>query len=570
MKIGSPLFLRTTTAMLLAVGMSSFAVAQSSVPWTGTWSVAPQQTTIDSSFNNLQQQTLRQTLQTSIGGSAARVRISNTFGVQSLTVQDVHLAQSLLDSSGNPTSSTITGTDHLVTFGGSTTATIPAGQTLASDAVAIEATPAENLMVSMYFPNGVDSANSTYHQLAGQNGMFLAAGDVSANSTITTTSTFSSYFYLTDVDVQNSAAIGSVVALGASITDDLATTFNTNRRWTNDLAARLNAVGMQVGVVNKGISGNKLLEDGAGQSALNRFSRDVLSQPNVHWVIFSDDPINDLSDLTSSEEPSYSSLIAGVQQLISQAHASGIKFYCSTLTPNGGRPAADWSTGAETIREQINAFYLSGTSGCDGIVDQAGATADPTDPVQYLPAYNSGDSLHPNDAGHLAIANAVNLGLFSSYFVQPYGGVPAAIPGTVQAENYDTGGQGIGYSVTSTNGTANGYRSDGVDLETTSDTGGGYDLGWTSSEQWFRYTVNVATAGTYTVSFRVTAPNGVTDAFHLSNASGTDLSGPVNISATSGWQTWTTVTASVTLPAGEQVLTLIQDNSGWNVNYMTF
>jgi hypothetical protein len=152
----------------------------------------------------------------------------------------------------------------------------------------------------------------------------------------------------------------------------------------------------------------------------------------------------------------------------------------------------------------------------------------------------------------------------------PYGGVPAALPGTVQAENYDTGGQGLGYNVASINGTGNSYRADGVDLETTTDTGAGLDLGWTAGGQWFKYTVNVATAGTYTVSFRVAALSAVTDAFHLANASGTNLSGSINVPATGAWQTWTTVTASVTLPAGQQVLTLDQDNAGWNLNYMTF
>src|SRR5580698_3203277 len=152
----------------------------------------------------------------------------------------------------------------------------------------------------------------------------------------------------------------------------------------------------------------------------------------------------------------------------------------------------------------------------------------------------------------------------------PYGGTPAPIPGTVQAENYDTGGQGVAYNVTSINGTGNSYRSDGVDLEVTTDTGGGYDLGWTAGGQWFRYTVNVATAGTYTVTFRVAALDAVTDAFHISNSSGTNLSGSVNVPATGGWQTWTNVTTSVTLPAGQQTLTIDQDNAGWHLNYTSF
>jgi len=152
----------------------------------------------------------------------------------------------------------------------------------------------------------------------------------------------------------------------------------------------------------------------------------------------------------------------------------------------------------------------------------------------------------------------------------PYGGTAAAIPGTVLAEKYDTGGQGVGYNVTATNGTDNGFRSDGVDLETTSAPGGGNNIGWTAAGQWFRYTVNVATAGTYTVTFEVASVAGVTDGFHLSNSAGTNLTGSVNVPATGAWQTWTTVTATVTLPVGQQVLTWNQDNAGYNLYSMAF
>jgi chitinase len=152
----------------------------------------------------------------------------------------------------------------------------------------------------------------------------------------------------------------------------------------------------------------------------------------------------------------------------------------------------------------------------------------------------------------------------------PYGGTAAGIPGTVQAANYDTGGQGLAYNVTSVNGTANSYRSDGVDLEACTDTGCGDDIGWTAAGQWFKYTVNVATAGTYTVSLRLAAPSAVTDGLHIANSSGANLSGNINVPATGGWQTWTTVTASVTLPAGQQTLTLDQDNGGWNIHQLTF
>jgi hypothetical protein len=152
----------------------------------------------------------------------------------------------------------------------------------------------------------------------------------------------------------------------------------------------------------------------------------------------------------------------------------------------------------------------------------------------------------------------------------PYGGTPAAVPGTVYAANYDTGGQGVAYNVTSVNGTANSYRPDGVDLEVCSDTGCGYDLGWTAAGQWFKYTVDVAAAGTYTVSFRLASPGGVTDALHIANSAGTNLSGDINAPDTGGWQDWATVTGSVTLPAGVQTLTVDQDNAGWNIYYMAF
>jgi Glycosyl hydrolase family 99/Carbohydrate binding module (family 6) len=152
----------------------------------------------------------------------------------------------------------------------------------------------------------------------------------------------------------------------------------------------------------------------------------------------------------------------------------------------------------------------------------------------------------------------------------PYGNAPAAIPGTLEAENYDTGGSGVAYTVGSVNGTANRYRSDGVDLEATAASGGGFNLGWTSAGQWFRYTVKVATASTYTVSFEVAAPSAVTGAFHLSGSAGASLSARVNVPATGNWQAWQTVTATVTLPAGQQVLTLTEDNAGWNLNKATF
>ncbi|WP_369372158.1 carbohydrate-binding protein [Promicromonospora sp. Populi] len=183
---------------------------------------------------------------------------------------------------------------------------------------------------------------------------------------------------------------------------------------------------------------------------------------------------------------------------------------------------------------------------------------------------NGGGTPYINNSGGFAASLSGNSWQTGTPVEGPFGGTPAAVPGTVQAENYNTGGQGVAYSVNSINGNANGYRADGVDLETTSDTGGGHNLGWTSTGQWFHYTVNVATARTYTVALRVAAPSAVTNALHLVSASGTNLSGNVSLPATGGWQTWTTVTTQVTLPAGVQTLTVYQDNGGWNLNSLQF
>jgi lysophospholipase L1-like esterase len=213
---------------------------------------------------------------------------------------------------------------------------------------------------------------------------------------------------LDGMDVRGRDISGSVVTFGASITAGVKSTPGTNRSWPSVLAMRLADAGLHITVLNKGISGNRLLVDGAGKSALSRFSWDVLSQPDVHWVIFSDDPINDLG--STRPAPTADELIAGIQQLIAQAHQKHIQFFCSTLTPYEG--ASYWTPSGEAARERINTFLRSSKSGCDGVIDQDDITHDPAHPTRYLPAYDSGDHLHPNDAGHRAIANSIDLSLF--------------------------------------------------------------------------------------------------------------------------------------------------------------
>jgi len=265
-----------------------------------------------------------------------------------------------------------------------------------------------------------------------------------------------------------------------------------------------------------------------------------------------------------------------------------------TTSDTGGGYDLGWTTGGQWFKYTVNvatagtytvslrvaspnavtdAFHLSNSSGANL---SGSVTVPATGGYQAWTTVTASVTLPAGQQVLTLVEDNVNWNINYLSFAAsgggeaPYGGSPAAIPGTIQAENYDTGGQGVAYNVTSINGTGNSYRSNGVDLETTSDTGGGYDLGWTTGGQWFKYTVNVATAGTYTVSLRVASPNAVTDAFHLSNSSGANLSGSVTVPATGGYQAWTTVTASVTLPAGQQVLTLVEDNVNWNINYLSF
>jgi lysophospholipase L1-like esterase len=523
-------------------------------PWTGTWGVTPQ-----SGGQSFAQQTLRQIVYTSIAGSSARIRLSNLFGSQAVSLADVHIALAGTGSSIQP------GTDHVVTFGGSGSVTIGAGAEVNSDAVSMSIPSRSAVAISFYLPNS--TAVQTYHQFSFQTN-YVANGDVSGNTNLTVTSTPSSYFFLTNLDVQDAAATGAVVTFGASITDGYGSSQNANHRWSNFLAQRLSTAGIDVGVVNQGVSGNQLLNDSNTLSALHRFQHDGVGQPNVRWLIFSDDPINDVgnnSSITGAQ------LISGAQQLISQAHAAGLKFLCSTLTPFHG--ASYWTSAGETARGQYNAFVRGSSSGCDGLIDQDTATHDPSNPTQFLPAYDTGDHLHPNDAGYQAIANSVNLGFFAATAEGPFGGNPAPVPGTVQLENYDLGGEGVAYHDVDVANSGGQYRSDGVDVEVCGDTGGGYDVGWTSNGEWLKYTVNVATAGAYTVSLRVASVAAVgtnAGSLHLQTPSGTNLSGAVNVPGTGGWQTYTTITASVTLPAGQQIIELFEDAGGYNLNSMTF
>jgi lysophospholipase L1-like esterase len=350
---------------------------------------------------NITPGTLRQIVHTSVGGSEVRIRLSNLFGDQPLFIEDVHLA---LRSAG---SAIVAESDRQLRFGGRAFVVIPPGQSITSDPIAFAVPALSDLAVSMYLPKEIDSV--TFHATTHQTS-YLADGDLNASTDLPNARTTKGGYFLTNVDVQATGLQGAVVALGASITEGYKARDDTGAQWPSVLARRLAGAGIPIGVLNEGISGNRLLVDGAGQSAEKRFTRDVLDQPGVRWVIFADDPINDLG--STRPLPTASQLIHATSRLIAAAHRHHVQFFCSTLTPYEG--ANYWSPAEEVSREQFNAFVTSRTSGCDAVIDQDRATHDPDRPTRFLPAFDSGDHLHPNDAGHQAIGDSINLGLFEN------------------------------------------------------------------------------------------------------------------------------------------------------------
>jgi lysophospholipase L1-like esterase len=359
-------------------------------------------------FNN---QTVRNIVYTSVGGSELRVRLSNTFGTTALRIGRVSVGVELTGAQLVP------GTSHPVTFGGRTSVTVAAGAQVVSDPVSLQVSPLEDLAVSVYLP--VATGPATYHAGAQQTN-YVASGNHAGNvSAAAYTTTATSWYFLDGVDVSNAQAPGSIVAFGDSITDGAASQVGANDRWPNFLARRLDA---QLGanapsVVDEGIGGNRVLNDSAcfGVNALARFGRDVLSQTGVKDVIL----LEGINDIGFSQTPnagctapntnvSATQIERGYEQIISRAHAAGLKIFGGTLTPFKG--AAYWSPAAEVKREAVNNWIR--TSGAfDGVIDFAKAVQSSFDPLYFNPAYNSGDNLHPNDAGYEAMGNAIDLSL---------------------------------------------------------------------------------------------------------------------------------------------------------------
>jgi lysophospholipase L1-like esterase len=354
--------------------------------------------------NGVINQTIRMVVHTTVGGSAVRVRLSNLYGANPLPVGAVDVA--VQSSGGNA----VAGTHHAATFSGSATTTIPAGTEVAGDALDMTVTPEENLLVSVYYPGNAGA--SSWHYLASDTTYYSASGNFAADDTTANyPASDGAWYYVDGLDVESTTAQGTLVAFGDSITDGAGSTPAANSRWPNDLARRLQAQsgGPAFGVVDAGIGGNRLLTDTGdqfGTSALHRFAHDALGQPGVKAVILLEG-INDIGvNLGPNGALTAQDLINGYQTLIQQAHAADVKIYGATILPFAG--AGTYTSGGESIRETVNQWILTGGA-FDGAFDLSSAMANPASPLQLNPAYDSGDHLHPNDAGYQAMANAVDL-----------------------------------------------------------------------------------------------------------------------------------------------------------------
>lgn len=398
---------------LVSVFVLSFAAASTCSAqhaphrqWNGTWAASPMLAEPGYSVHPFAATTLREIVHISTGGSQIRVRFTNAYGLDQLIIQNAHVA---LSDGGNAIKP---GSDHALTFGGSATISIPPGAEIYSDPVSFDVPPLSDLAVSFFLPSQV-MRTETYHAFADQDN-FIADGDQTASASLTAPTTTGSWYFLDGVDVNAVEGSRSVVTLGDSITDGAHSTRNGNDRWPDVLAARLqHDSGLEhVGVLDQGIGGNRVLNDQAGPNALARLDRDVLSQDGARYVIILES-INDigrLHHLTAPEDNiDAQNLEEGLRQIAEAAHEHGMKVFGATLTPYQG--ANYWSEKGEQVRDAVNNWIRTSKT-FDGVVDFDKITRDPQNPLQFNPQYDSGDHLHPNDAGYKAMGEGIDLELF--------------------------------------------------------------------------------------------------------------------------------------------------------------
>lgn len=353
-------------------------------------------------FNN---QTIRQIVHVSLGGDRVRVVLSNTFGTEPLMVGAAGVARRQTDA-------VITaGSSRPLTFDGRRSVSIPPGAVMLSDAVALTVPGLTDLVVDIHIPGDTAAGASplTMHGNARQTNYVSNPGNHVGVTELPVKGTTPSWYFLTRVEVAATGPVGVIAGLGDSITEGNGSTPDTNGRWPDYLAKRLMArTGMKFGFANGGIGGNRVLSGGS-PNALARFDRDVLAQPGVTHVIFTEG-INDIRITPQNPTPvSLEELIAGHKQIIERARGAGLRIIGGTLVPYEG--TAGWARESEAMRLALN-NWIRTSKAYDAVIDFDAAIRDPGQPSRILATFDSGDHLHPNNAGYEAMANAIDLALF--------------------------------------------------------------------------------------------------------------------------------------------------------------
>lgn len=401
-------------ALAVLLTVHGWSAAQSAAPgnWVGSWSAAP-----DAAGPALPAQTIRQVIRTSVGGAHVRVRLSNLFGNRPLIIGAAHIGARAGGAAIRPSGG------HALSFEGAANVTIAPGASVLSDAVAMYVAALQELAVSVYLPAG--SGPSTIHGAALQTAYIAPGQDHSGATAFPDGATDDSRYFLTDVEVSSAGTPRAIVVIGDSIADGIGSTEEANLRWPDVLAQLLQEEKREdkreakrrpaIAVLNAGIAGNRLLKDGArpfvGPSVLARFERDALDKPGVRWVVLAHG-INDIvaSDMlgTAEQQASAAQIIDGMRTLIRRARARGVGMVGATLLPLGGvrRPFLHTPEG-ESKRQAVNAWIRDGGE-FDAVLDFDALLRDPTRPERLLPRFDSGDHLHPNDAGYRAMAGAAH------------------------------------------------------------------------------------------------------------------------------------------------------------------
>ncbi|TDL31032.1 SGNH/GDSL hydrolase family protein [Jeotgalibacillus sp. S-D1] len=382
---------------------SSSNLSSEKEKWVGAWTASMQAPFKDGiSHEGFEDQTLRFVVHPSAEGDNIRLRLSNAFGEEPLKIEEVRVAVSTKGPD------IISGTDQQVTFGGDKQVTIPAGEREFSDSIPADLTHGKDLVVSLYVQDKTGPA--TWHPKSMQttyitSGNHVLDADESAFSTKE-----EAWFWLDGVDVTAASTEDeALVIVGSSIENGNYSTVDANHRWSDFLAKRLNqkASVNHISVLNAGISANQLINSSMdkGENTLARLERDVFSQSGVKAVILH----QGLNDIRHYPEYDADKIIAALKEVIDSTHDEGLKIYGSTLTPFRG--SGKYTEKGEETRQKVNDWIR--TSGeFDGVIDFDKALRDPDDPKRYLPEYDAGDHLHPNDAGYKKMAEAVDLSMF--------------------------------------------------------------------------------------------------------------------------------------------------------------